>query len=259
MKKPLSYASRLLWLLPLLALAGLLAFRAADRQRKEAAFVPGEAGAQYAARVPMEEMDVEPYRGLDGLSWAVALSGETSLVLKEPISYYREENGEKILVFTQEAGTRILRPGPYLGDLLHTLPTYEKGWRWGLALETAQGGSDPEWYYIRTEELQALAAQLRRQQRDAGATWLSESRRALRLESEKAAGWPLSPLDGEEIFTVDAVFYRGGVFLSPDLPWPFWETDCTLLACAAGVLALIPLGRGAVFLARRAHKGKARC
>ena len=257
MKKPLSYASRLLWLLPLLALAGLLAFRAADRQRKEAAFVPGEAGAQYAAHVPMEEMDVEPYRGLDGMT-AGTIPGD-SLVLETPISYYREEDGEKIPVFTQEAGTEVKLHRLAIGYFTHTLPTYEKGWRWGLALETARGGSDPEWYYIRTEELQALAAQLRRQQRDAGATWLSESRRALRLESEKAAGWPLSPLDGEEIFTVDAVFYRGGVFLSPDLPWPFWETDCTLLACAAGVLALIPLGRGAVFLARRAHKGKARC
>ena len=46
MKKPLSYASRLLWLLPLLALIGLLGLRAADRQRKEAAFFPVEEGRQ---------------------------------------------------------------------------------------------------------------------------------------------------------------------------------------------------------------------
>ena len=108
MKKPLSYASRLLWLLPLLALAGLLAFRAADRQRKEAAFFPVEEGRQYAARVPMEEMDLNVFHNLYGYTFLFPQSGSVlRFATESPITYYRQENGGKVPAITIPAGTEV--------------------------------------------------------------------------------------------------------------------------------------------------------
>ena len=89
---------------------------------------------------------------------------------------------------------------------------------------------DLPWYYVRLEEL-------------------TEFRRRLLSRD----GRP-SCFEEESLLSVDDAFFQKGVALSPDLPPPLWQADCTLLACAAGALALIPLGRGAVFLARRRGK-----
>ena len=172
MKKPLSYASRLLWLLPLLALIGLLAFRAADRQRKEAAFFPVEEGRQYAARVPMEEMDLNVFHNLYGYTFLFPQSGSVlRFATESPITYYRQENGGKVPAITIPAGTEV-EVGSGMLPFFFSYPTYEKGWRWAQPVVVP----DAEWnevrgeyFYVKTEELQALAVQWKREWEKANA------------------------------------------------------------------------------------------
>ena len=242
MKKPLSCASRLLWLLPLLALIGLLAFRAADRQRKEAAFFPVEEGRQYAARVPMEEMDLNVFHNLYGYTFLFPQSGSVlRFATESPITYYRQENGGKVPAITIPAGTEV-EVGSGMLPFFFSYPTYEKGWRWAQPVVVP----DAEWnevrgeyFYVKTEELQALAVQWK-------CEW--EKANAGRPFTTSLCGirWPLDYDAGEILFELDVALYVNRIFLSPDLPWPFWETDCTLLLCAAILLALLPLGQRAL-------------
>ena len=187
----------------------------------------------------MEELDADAYRIF--LNWsAPAVFWDTAAIAGSSLTYYEKEGGRLIPALTIRPGEWLvaLSPGE-VGYGFQSLPTQERGWRYAKPFVPREEGAsgEPEalpdnlpWYYVRLEEL-------------------TEFRRRLLSRD----GRP-SCFEEESLLSVDDAFFQKGVALSPDLLPPLWQADCTLLACVAGALALIPLGRGAVFLARRRGK-----
>ena len=177
-----------------------------------------EEGRQYAARVPMEEMDLNVFHTLYGYTFLFPQSGSVlRFATESPITYYRQENGGKVPAITLPAGTEV-EVGSGMLPFFFSYPTYEKGWRWAQPVVVP----DAEWnevrgeyFYVKTEELQALAVQWK-------CEW--EKANAGRPFTTSLCGirWPLDYDAGEILFELDVALYVNRIFLSPDLPWPFW-------------------------------------
>ncbi len=217
-------------LLALAALAGPAAAAWENRALREE-FSGGGRSRQYLQGVPVEEMDWDSLAYcFQRVETANAVPVDNRVSLPFPIPYYTMEEGELVPAAVIPPGTEILwLPKPEMhswavGYGLHSLPTYERGWRYALPFlteETAALGGEP--LFVRLETLEALAGEIYR------------SSPQVRKQLSRQA------FTRRYLLQADLALFREGEFLSADLYWPLWPLSSTALLCLSAAALLFGL------------------
>lgn len=194
----------------------------------------------YSRKVPVKSMAKKLERLHVEAVPLVGVSGELpspEMILPVTLTYYEEPDTESTIAVEIPKGTEVLyflnREWPMLvyGYGARSLPGYEPGWRcvrpFVKTQETVSGETEAidklEYAYIRLEQLEAVVWEYRRQE----PLW-RRSENPLFIE-----GYVF-----EELRTVDMEFYQKGIYNSPDLAYPIWDTWDTVLLGVSIVLFL---------------------
>lgn len=170
----------------------------------------------YSQHVPLEEMRFGAYGHYFGYPTAIQEPEFVeTLPLPCDIQYYANPE-DKEPVLTLEKGTVVRVPAEIgifagysstnnRGTPLRTWPSYEKGWRYGLPFvpEGSEGPTaDSPMYYVRTEDIRAVAAKF------VDANWDILSLYDFRIKREAREFF---------VLTIDRTLYQDGCYCSPDL------------------------------------------
>ncbi len=170
----------------------------------------------YSQHVPLEEMSFGAYGHYFGYLLPIQEPEYVeTLPLPCDIRYYASPE-DKEPVLTLEKGTVVHVPAESgvsagnsstnnRGTPLRTWPSYEKGWRYGLAFvpEGSEGPTaDSPMYYVRTDDIRAVAAKF------VDANWDILSPNNFHTKREAREFF---------VLTIDRTLYQEGCYCSPDL------------------------------------------
>ena len=207
-------------------------------------FSPHKRYTQYLEGTPIEEIDFELLH--QRFHYASGLVHWYNEVIPEKdIYYYAEPDRNSEVVFTLYAGEKYYLYAPVECQRTESWPTYTKGWRYARPLFTedeysylsgpgAQTGllEKPPYGYIRLSDLRALVFKSVYDSPDLDictSVW-------------ERIGWHFADRPAPGLFIFDEIFWKQGVYLSPDLYLPYWRLTEKILAvlialCGGGVLA----------------------
>ena len=168
------------------------------------------------------------------------------------ISYYSWDGSDKIPALVLHKGTKILffptkaegTPLIPAGYGIRSFPGTEPGWRYAVPFMTADQPlmdeqvllSQQNWdyYHVRLSDLEAACS-----------GYWKELEWNASLQNRRRMGMSIRELCAIQLLQTDAVLYRAGIYQSPDLSVPLWDSKNTLLTVAgAGMLILFLVGYG---------------
>lgn len=153
---------------------------------------------------------------------------EPALVM-EPGGAYRVTHRELMVFGAGRDSSKVF--GQNVGAGLHSWPTYDAGWRYAFPpVAEADRPGTPKYCYIRYEDLKAIA------DGTAGYFFVNEEGNLRELTVEEEADY--LRIRQEEFTLIDTGLFTEGLYYSPNLPAPFFDTF-NIITLAAGVILLI--------------------
>lgn len=188
----------------------------------------------YYNSLPIENMDFKQYSHL--FAGSVMQPGyETTFYTEHKITYYKKINGIMKEAYAIPEGTEVeagcflsfQRAPTEIGFGFNSFPTYEKGWRWvrPFSLSSESEDKNESWYYCKTNDL-LLAAKAALQQNQ----YFQLKQKSSHL--------------GERLYLymfirqTDALFYKNGIYKSPDL---YYHNVTVVILILIGVLILLQI------------------
>ena len=192
----------------------------------------------YCKNIPVKDMAGELTKYVDS-NTVIGGAGPFSLETMElpvDITYYSAPDTDSQAVFEISMGTEIVvNPQPEGGWMANGygcvgLPDYTRGWRCVRPFMEAGSGEDPEklpYYYVPMEDLETILRQYVHK--------VNENREIAPWSAEQE-----NLFVEQHLRNCDSVLYSLGIFSSPDLSYPIWDTWDTVLL--GGFIALFLAG-----------------